>query len=291
MGEIWLMLAAMALCMFGCSAGGYLVARRVGYSLAVVLAGLTAAAMLVFGRYLADSVWTAQIVPARMLPVFGNWLPLLAGVLAGIGWVISRRPVWVRVVPLGLLLLCAIYVPYRWLFEEHPAVRNIWAGDLCLQTTDATCGAAAAATLLQSAGIPATEHEMVDLCFTTWRGTPLHGVVRGLAKKTEGTPWRVRVVRINEQALAELDRPAILRVGLDEGTTPNSRYVQQWGWVPGVAHMVVVTRFGPDGRLSIADPSTGWESWDHQALDVLWQGIAIYLEPQDWQDTSVVVMR
>ena len=35
---------------------------------------------------------------------------------------------------------------YRSLFAEHPRVDDVWDNGLCLQTTDATCGAAAAAT-------------------------------------------------------------------------------------------------------------------------------------------------
>ena len=291
MGEIWLLLGAMVLCVAGCATAGYWAARRVGYSVTLVSCGVVAAGMLIFGRYLADGVWIAQIVPAWMLPIFGNWLPPMAGFLAGAGWVISRRQPWAKAVPLGVLILCAMYLPYRWIFEDHPEVHNRWAGPLCLQTTDATCGAAAAATLLRSAGIRTTEHEMVDLCFTTWRGTPLHGVIRGLAKKTEGTPWRVKVMNANAAELARLGRPAILRVGLDGTASPDTRYVRDWGWQPGVAHMVVVYQVRPDGMLNIADPSTGWESWDPEALDVLWQGIAITLEKREPGNASMVMSR
>jgi len=164
-------------------------------------------------------------------------------------------------------------------------------GDLCLQTTGATCGAAAAATLLQSVGISSNEHEMADLCFTTWSGTPLHGMIRGLTKKTEGTPWRVRVLKTDVRGLEKLDSPAILRVGLSGDASPKSRYVRQWGWLPGVAHMVVLSGFGRDGRLRIADPSTGWETWEPKALDVLWQGVAIALERREPVKSSVIVSR
>lgn len=280
MSGIWTMLSVMTLCMLGCAGAGYFLARRIGHSPAVVAAGLTAAAMLLFGRYMADSVWIARFVPAAILPVFGNWLPLLAGMLAGIGWAISPRPAWVKTATLGGLLVCAIYVPYRWLFDEQPLVQDAWAGDLCMQTTDATCGAAAAATLLRTAGISANEHEMAELCFTTWRGTPLHGVIYGLAKKTEGTPWQVRIAHMDQQTLAQLGRPALLRVGLEEDASPSSQYVRQWGWMPGVAHMVVATKPLAGGRFTIGDPASGWESWNQEALDILWQGIAIYLEPR-----------
>lgn len=291
MGEVWSMFAAMAMLVCCCAVGGYWVARWIGFSAAVVMAGLVTALMLIFAQYLSDSVWVAQIVPARVLPVFGNWLPLLAGMLAGIGWVISRRQAWVKALILGILVVCAMYLPYRCLFEEHPAVRNVWMGSLCLQTTNATCGAAAAATLLNAAGIDSDEDEMTNLCFTTWRGTSLHGVIAGLAKKVEGTPWRVKVINTDLKSLAQLGRPAILRVGLDADASTTTRYVRRWGWIPGVAHMVVLSEVNPDGRLQIADPSTGWEQWDPEALDVLWHGIAIVLEPRDSSAAPVLVSR
>ena len=291
MGGIWFMLAAMATLMCCCAVAGYWIARWVGYSPAVVLAGLVTAAMLLFAQYLSDSVWIAQVIPARALLVFGNWLPPLAGMLAGIGWVISRRPAWIKGVILAILLVCAICLPYTWLFAAHPTVRNVWLGDLCLQTTNATCGAAAAATLLNSVGIASDEQEMTDLCFTTWRGTPLHGVISGLAKKTAGTPWRVKVLQTNAQDLMKMGEPAILRVGLDSDASRTSRYVQRWGWIPGVAHMVVLSQVDADGRMRIADPSTGWETWNPETLNVLWQGVAIVLVPRDPRPAPVMVSR
>lgn len=290
-GEIWFMLAAMAVLMCCCAVAGYWIARWIGFSAAVMLAGAVTAMMLIFAQYLSDSVWVAQVVPARMLLVFGNWLPLLAGMLAGVGWVISPRRAWGKAVILGVLVACALYLPYRWLFEEHPAARNVWLGSLCLQTTNATCGAAAAATLLNSVGIASNESEMTRLCFTTWRGTPLHGVIGGLARKTEGTPWRVKVMKTDLKSLLQLGRPAILRVGLDDDASTDTRYVRQWGWMPGVAHMVVLSEVNADGRLRIADPSTGWEGWEPEALDVLWQGIAIVLEPRDPSSESMLASK
>ncbi len=194
-----------------------------------------------------------------------------------------------KVVILGILVVCAMCLPYRWVLAERPTVRNVWLRSLCLQTTDATCGAAAAATLLNSVGITSDEQEMTGLCFTTWQGTSLHGVIGGLAKKIEGTPWRVKVLKTDAQSLKQLGRPAILRVGLDSDALKTTRSVQRGGWIPGVAHMVVLRRVYADGRVRIADPSTGWETWNPDTLNVLWQGVAIVLEPRDPTPAPVIV--
>ncbi len=278
MADIWMMLGLMLVAITACAAAGYLTTRRLNRSVAVVLAGLISAGMLVAGKYLSDSVFVAGVVPARFLPIFGNWLPMMAGLLVGVGWVLSHRSVPMKVVVLGMLLVAAMYLPYRPLFEERPQVRNRWTrSGVCLQTTGATCSAAASATLLNAIGIETSEKEMAELCFSTWRGTSLHGLLRGISEKLKGTPWRVRAAEMSKEDLARLKHPAILMVGLDELNAGNLKYVKDWGWIPGVEHSVVLFRAG-DGRLDIGDPSTGRESWRLETLDVLWRGVAIVIE-------------
>ena len=58
---------------------------------------------------------------------------------------------------------------------------------------EATCGAAAAATLLNLRGIPATEQGMIRRCLTSRHGTEPLGLYRGLKLATEGLGPDVRV--------------------------------------------------------------------------------------------------
>ena len=279
--EIWLILFIMLICMGSCAAGTWLIARKLPRSANVVLAGLSTAAMLLFGRFLTDSVWIADIVPARWLPVFGNWLPLLAGLLVGFGWEISSSDKRTKAMLFGALLLLSLVLPYRMLFQSRPAVTNQWQYGVCLQSTDATCGAAAAATLLSTVGISSTEEEMVNLCFSTWKGTSMHGIIRGLAVKLQGSEWRVRAREMSVQDMEKLEASAILEVGLQNGIPEDLRYVTQWGWILGVQHTAVLFGVMPDGNLDIGDPTTGREIWRPEALKVLWQGTAITLERRD----------
>ena len=272
------MLFIMLMCMAICAIGTFLIARKLRRSVNVVLAGLATAAMLLFGRFLTDSIWITGVVPARWLPVFGNWLPMLAGLLVGFGWVLSPSTRRTKSLLFGTLLVLALVLPYRRLFAARPAVISQWQHGVCLQSTNATCGAAAAATLLSTVGVSSSEEEMVNLCFSTWKGTSIHGIVRGLAVKLEATQWRVRAREMTLEELAELEAPAILEVGLQDGIPEDLRYVTRWGWIPGVEHTAVVFSVLTDGNLDMGDPTAGREIWRPEALKVLWQGTAITLE-------------
>jgi hypothetical protein len=69
------------------------------------------------------------------------------------------------------------------------------ADGVCRQTTDYSCGAAAAATLLSRIGLEAGEGEMAEACGTTaLTGTDEFGVCRGLRRKLAGTGRLPRVV-------------------------------------------------------------------------------------------------
>ncbi len=80
----------------------------------------------------------------------------------------------------------------------------------CGQTTDYSCGAAAAATMLARRGVPADEREMVFLCGTTaLTGTDEFGVCRGLRTKLAGRGGRVGVVRAGWEDLRRRPLPAM----------------------------------------------------------------------------------
>ena len=280
MSDIAPMFAGMAVATLVMALGGYALARSINRNVAVLLAGVLAAGMLLFGKYLSDSVWVASIVPAWMLPIWGNWLPLLAGMLAGVCWVLSDRSRLMKAMVLGALALLSLTIPYRAVFAERPAAqRGEWMAGVLHQTTDATCAPAAAATALRIVGVQSTEAQMVDLSLTTWNGTTLHGVMRGLAVKLATEPWRPVAMRLTTADLRNLKGPAILFVGLSEDVPPEERFLR-WGWRPGVAHTVVLMGARSDGRFDIGDPSTGREIWTDDALRVLWHGVGIVLEPR-----------
>lgn len=255
-----------------------LLCRRLPHSLAVIFAGLAVAGMLLFSKHCTDSLFIAQILPPSLLPVFGTMEPLLAGLLAGACWRLSDRPIAAKAVVLGLLLLAAITLPYRYLIDPPPATADRWQGSVCMQTTQSTCAAAATATLLKSLGISATEGEMAGRCFTTARGTGLHGIIYGLDQKLAGSRWHPIARHLTSEQLAATTGPAILIVELKEKAWNDQRY-RAWGWNPGVKHVVVFYQTTSEGKLLIGDPATGREAWSREALDDLWSGEAVLIHP------------
>ncbi|MHC4186912.1 MAG: cysteine peptidase family C39 domain-containing protein, partial [Planctomycetota bacterium] len=156
----------------------------------------------------------------------------------------------------------------------------VWDGSVCLQTSQSSCSAAAAATLLKYFGIASSEEEMAQLCLTSEWGTCLHGLYRGLSIKTEVKPIHVKVRSANlNQLQKNVTLPAILNVRLDKAVAQRDpRYSNDWGWRIGVNHTVVLFGFKSNGLIEVGDPGTGREFWDMQALCDLWHGEYIILE-------------
>jgi hypothetical protein len=164
----------------------------------------------------------------------------------------------------------------RLLLRSPPPLGNRWTSrDICRQTSNASCSAAAAATFLYACGIRSTEPEMADLCLTRSDGTTMLGLYRGLKLKTAGTGWKL--VPIADQSIDDLRQmtgPILLSVELLPGEPLAARY-EQWGWGVGSPHSVVLFRFLPNNQIDIGDPDTGRERWSLEDLEVLWHGAGI----------------
>jgi hypothetical protein len=231
-----------------------------------------------------DSRWLLAVLPFQAAIIYANWLGPLAAILAGILWKGTGKAVWRRLLFVVPCLLVAFYFPFRLMTGHTPECANLWwVNRVCLQTSQATCSPAAAATLLKYRGIDTIEEEMARLCLTRKNGTYLHGLYRGLRIKTQGTGFRVLVRSTDLARLrSEVDLPVILNVMLTEAVhRRDPRYAKDWGWRVDVPHTVVVFRFTDDGRVRIGDPGVGREHWDLQALRDLWHGEYVCLEKTD----------
>lgn len=161
-----------------------------------------------------------------------------------------------------------------------PECKNVWVDPIaplrwpvCRQTTDTTCSAAAAATILNTLSIPATEQEMAELCLTR-RGTTWLGLYHGLSTKLLWTRYRTEFFATDVESLDELAKnyPLLLCCRLDAATAERvPEYVTEGGWHPGTAHSVVYFGRVPAGHI-IGDPSRGYELWKDEDLKVLWTG-------------------
>ena len=221
--------------------------------------------------------WSGLVFVALALP-----LPLVTLFLALI-WPCLAGTTAVRlrlVVPL-LLLTSWLSLGSFWGGPPETHSQPPDSGGVVRQTSESSCSAASAATLLASAKIPVTETEFAAVCLTRNAGTPMLGVYRGLRHKTDGTPWRVHVLShtsIEQLQAATRSGPVLISVGLDRWQTGyDPRYITEWGWTPGKRHAVVVFGFLPDGKLDMGDPSVGREKWSVESLNVLWNGEGIQL--------------
>tara|TARA_R110002072_G_scaffold25728_5_gene86144 strand:- start:1151 stop:1633 length:483 start_codon:yes stop_codon:yes gene_type:complete len=153
------------------------------------------------------------------------------------------------------------------------------------QSADASCAAAAAATLLQTQGIAplASEAYLAELCWTHPReGTGALALWRGLSLAA-GPNHRVRYAWPSLEQLAQR-APCLIRVGLsDQVEDPELRRVleKECGWPPDEAHAVVFYGFdagrsGEEERVAlIGDPRIGFERWGITHFRALWQKVTL----------------
>ena len=230
-----------------------------------------------------DNLTLAKFLPFSNLVILSRVLVLDIACLAAIAWRRVPGKVWRKSLSVAALAAVGLYVLCAPLCGRARMVRDTgpgrWRDGVCIQSSKATCSAAAAAALLHAHGIASNEAEMIRLCLTNRKGTLVLGLYRGLKLKTRGTDWRVEVVGGNLANLRKKVRagPLILMAGLPRGGVDDPRFERDWGWRPGQAHAVVLFGFTADSRVEIGDPSVGREHWRVEDLQVLWRGQALCL--------------
>jgi len=236
--------------------------------------------IVLFGKFLLDSRWILFVMPFQAAVIYSNFLPLLSALLIGVIWQSKNIPRWRRIILVTAVIILAFRVSFNIITVQTPDCWEVWDEQVCLQTSQSTCSAAAAATLLEHYGIKSSEGEMARLSLTGEWGTCLHGLYRGLRIKTKKTPFHVSVRAADVDNLQnKVTLPVILNVRLDKRVAEKDpRYANEWGWQLGVIHTVVLFRFAENGLVEIGDPGTGREFWDIQALQDLWYGEYISLE-------------
>jgi hypothetical protein len=246
---------------------------RTSNLLAIFVVGL----MLANALFVTDSVTLTHLLPFSSLIVLGNWSPLLVAIFAGLIWWRVPPPAFRRVAIIGALTFACLVAIYRPILASPPALGDVWRRGVCRQTSTASCSPAAAATLLAQYGIKTNEAEMAHLCLTSDRGTLMHGIYRGLTLKTAGSG--LDVYMFNNGTIDDLlgAGPVMLSVKLEDEKSVDPRYTRMWGWIPGVAHSVVVLQALSDDTFLVADPATGREVWSRHDLDVLWHGVGVRL--------------
>lgn len=283
MSDIYFGLAVMALFSCGLFSAVVRLSRRLPDRVCDLAALLTIAGIAAYIHYLWDSATLAHLLPFSNLIIVGNWFLPATAILAGLAWRRIPGHVARRGLSVGALLGTGVYAVALPLGGESPRCQDRWVDGICLQTSNRTCSAASAATLLRTYGIRTTEQEMADLCLTR-QGTTWQGLYHGLKRKTVGTRWDVEVFEGDVRTLhARADRPIILTVGIPKNVRVSSRYTQEFGWKEGRMHSVLLFAFRRDRRAIIGDPSvaSGKEYWTTEDLELLWRGRGIRLVPRE----------
>ncbi len=137
------------------------------------------------------------------------------------------------------------------------------ADGVCMQTTDYTCGAAAAATLLVRYGVTTDEREMAEACWTnSLTGTDELCVARGLRRKLSRSGLRLepRISMATWDELCEWDGPAAV-------TIKDRLFVDHW---------IVVLEIRGE-RVTIGDPTSGLLMISKDAFLEVWRGRMVTL--------------
>ena len=255
------------------------VQRKGGKKASVVLAAIAGTSAIAYALFVRGKPWLADVLPTSAVIVWSD-LTLPLATTAGVGlWPILPKPTARRVFLVLAITFAGAAVtfdPLRRLAVGSPPTTDVWDGEICIQTTPATCGPAALATLLRAHEIDFDEAILARFCLTNSDGSPDLGLWRGLSLATADTEWEP--IRLTGEP-AGFDRPAVITVGLPSNPPPgvNPQYANQWGWQPGVRHVVVLYGTLPGDGYDIGDPAAGRERWDEDAVHVLYRGTAFAL--------------
>lgn len=165
----------------------------------------------------------------------------------------------------------------------HLSEKAVWRDGICLQSHEATCAPAAAATLLRLHGIHASERDMARACLTSSQGTLSLGTYRGLyvaAGKNRAKPQAL--VCLPDSFPAEmLDRnlPMLVHVDFESLLAPSRvRHAERFSAISSEGgHAVVILDRLADGSWLVADPATGKKKWSDDYFRSIWIGEGIYL--------------
>jgi len=278
MSDLQLSLGIMGLlCVFSALLGWRL-RREPGQRTGRLVTVLMTALMGIYMMWLWDAPVLVSLLPFSGVIILGNWLPVIGAYYAGVCGSTRTIPTWRRALLSCGLMSLSVYSLYSPLMGEAPRCMNVdFERILEFQTTDQTCSAACAASLLRMHGIDATEKELTELCLTR-RGTHWMGVYRGLTLKTAGTDWKVVVERLSGDELSRAGRfPGVLSL------TFNGRAAYRpadAGLVQNTGHSVVSLGTNRESSLVVFDPSPdyGFETWNDATVDEVESAVLIRLE-------------
>ena len=254
----------------------------------------TIIATAVFSICFQGDLGWASLVPHSSAVLLANFTPILLAFVAGFacnGLELrpSTRPAIVTA--LSLLAVVCLFAPLVRPAIAPPEVNPAGEtkGFVVLQSHDATCAPASAATLLQLHGIESNEKEMIGRCLTSQFGTEALGLYRGIKLGCEGTEFEVGVASRSPGdwfLKGQLPNVALVRFSENEfgDSILGSHRSRQPTWIAGSGngedgHAVVIVDYR-DGKWTVADPAIGVIKWSDEELRSRFTGDAIFIARQ-----------
>ena len=191
--------------------------------IALVLAIPGTLYVLYYAHLLDNAVWFYRFRALPYSEVAAAGLGVIAGFLHSI---FQPKSLGERLV-LPIALGVALFIPFmKSVLDpvDYSQLRRECAGEVCLQSTQSTCGPSSAATLLKPFGQNVSEQELAQESFTYRGGTEIWYLARALRKRG----FRVDFV-IQPRDRISTPIPAIAGVILPGGAGPFIAIVSQTG--------------------------------------------------------------
>jgi hypothetical protein len=231
-----------------------------------------------------ENVLLFSVGPAILL---SNLTPVLSCFLAGLGWEMPGVPVARRRCAMCMLAGIAFVLFLAPLIRPliRPATASNlgqWKDGVCVQTHDATCGAAAVATMLREHGAMVTEAELIQDCLTSSSGTEPLAVYRAMTIYAKKIGFSPKLAASDPMVWQRLDQYPVLAMVSPANTdvadpTHTGRLRKLLGRSPE-GHAVVVLGRNSNGDFVVGDPSNGRVIWSPRQMQGYFSGQAIYLQ-------------
>lgn len=277
MGNLWILILAGAV--------GWLMSRRKGAALVGIGLSGVSCVLAVLLAIRPDVV--VRLIPYSDLTFYSNLYPLtiVLFVPCAFAFVKTRRQRLRMTVWCTLLFLMSfkLYDHHYYSLAESP-VTMIDGDGVCRQSNDYTCSAASLVTYLRLYEVGITEAQAIEMARTkSGHGTTSLGLYRALRIQAEDAGDRhTTIYHITTGELLRRNAPAIILVGLPSRGQSSSAaaFGRDNNWPAGVYHDVVFMGTDPDhdGRVLIADPDMGLESWPVDHLEYLFRSVAVMYE-------------
>lgn len=230
-----------------------------------------------------ENVLLFAVGPAILL---SNLTPVMSFFLAGLAWEMPGIPKTRRVIGLGAFVTMAVALFLAPLVRPilKPAVASDlghWKDGVCVQTHDATCGAAAVATLLRQFDRMVTEKELVGKCLTSADGTEPLAVYRALVIYANEFGHKPKLASSDPMSWQHLDQYPVLAmvspVDTDRTMPTHTGRLRSLLGRSSEGHAVVILGRDSEGNFVVGDPSNGRVIWSPRQMAGYFSGQAIYL--------------